>query len=293
MIEADLQGKLHVPEDIVTSSCLGLMRLLPDTFLTEFLGLATSTTGEFIPLSGFNEISSFIFWPWLPAGGIPDAMAVLRNAEQCRSVPVILEIKHGAGKSGFSEEAIETAEVDATKDISEQLASPDIVGDQLARYWLAAERIFRDCSDPPLLIYLTHHRSYPKEDVEISLKRAGSGCRIFWLNWFQLYAWVARKIESSPDIYLAERRILQKLMEYLKAKGYACFLGRSNLVAGQVLLPAFRHTYNVTVAFCPDSENTDFVSPVSLLPQYSRAYQCSRETGEAIKLLYRQKAEVQ
>jgi hypothetical protein len=288
MIEADLQGKLHVPEDVLTSNCFGLMRLLPDSYLAEFLGLATSISGEFIPLSGFTEILSFKFWPWLPTGGIPDAIAMMVSPEHMNTVAVIIEIKHGSGKSGFSEGPFENAEIDRTQENPEQQESHKTVGDQLARYWLAAERFFRDCSDPPILIYLTHHCSYLKEDVEESLKRAGTRCRIVWLNWFQLYGWVARKLEKSPYIPLAESRILQKLQGYLKAKGYASFLGWNNLPIAQAVLPLFRRTYDVTMDFSPNP-----VLNVFLMSQYSRTYQRNPQNCETIKSFYKRRCNEQ
>jgi hypothetical protein len=42
VIEAELHGKSHVAEDRLTSTCLGLLRFLPDSYLLEFLGKAVT-----------------------------------------------------------------------------------------------------------------------------------------------------------------------------------------------------------------------------------------------------------
>jgi hypothetical protein len=55
MIHADLQGKAHVAENVLTSNCLGLLRFLPDSNLFSFLAAATDLNGETLDLSSYEK----------------------------------------------------------------------------------------------------------------------------------------------------------------------------------------------------------------------------------------------
>lgn len=228
MIHADLQGKTHIGEDVLTSNCLGLLRLLPDSNLVSFLGAAVGLNGETIDLSSYEAVTRIQFWPWLPNGGEPDVIVELQNRSDRTSMAVVIEAKHGAGKSGSSP-SLQT------------VTDPLDDGDQLARYWRAAKQCLRYCSEITL-IYLTHHRSLPKEDIQTSLRAAGEDAKIYWLSWFHLYRLIAYwNLESNRPT--TERRVLETLHNYLDAKGYVCFLGWSALQYTRNHLPGYLRTY--------------------------------------------------
>jgi hypothetical protein len=100
MIYADLNGKSHVPEDVLTSNCLGLLNLLPKCDFLSFLALARNSSGAplRIAMSSTADLS-LDFWPYLRDGGIPDAVVTVEmsGAERFK---VFIEAKHGASQSG-------------------------------------------------------------------------------------------------------------------------------------------------------------------------------------------------
>jgi hypothetical protein len=219
MIHADLAGKTHVPEDVLTSNCLGLLRLLPDDHLISFLGDAVNLDGRRVDLLDCSRVGSVEFWRWLPEGGQPDVIVELLGREGIGRLTIVIEVKHGAGKSG----SVSSPEADSVADGPHEAAGVDAEDgqDQLGKYWRAATRFF----SRPMLIYLTHHRSVPKDDLVASLGAAGPNAEIFWLSWVHLYRWVIGRLEDQSRLTVAEGRILRTVRDYLEAKGYSCFLG--------------------------------------------------------------------
>lgn len=221
MIHADLKGKTHVAEDVLTSNCLGLLCLLPDSSFISFLEAAVTLDGTPINLSLYGRVERIEFWPYLPGGGEPDVIAEVRNKDDSAGMALVIEVKHGAVKASGSP----SPEAGGTP--PDDLDNPEIVDhdklrrDQLAKYWRAASKCFPDFA----LIYLTHHRSLPKDDIATSLHEAGGTAKIFWLSWFHLYRWVIDQVEKTSARTTSERRILETLRNYLSAKGYTCFLG--------------------------------------------------------------------
>jgi len=223
VIHADLAGKTHIAEDVLTSNCLGLLRLLPDSSFISFLEAAVTLDGKLIDLSIYKRVERIEFWRWLPEGGEPDVTAEFQSEDGSARMTVVIEVKHGAGKSGGSpsSEAVTDGlnEFDNTEVVERERSS-----DQLTKYWRAANK----CFPQPSLIYLTHHRSLPKDDMAASLREAGSDAKIFWLSWFHLYRWVIERIAKASACPTSERRILETLRHYLEEKGYKCFLGWSS-----------------------------------------------------------------
>jgi hypothetical protein len=115
MIHADPHGQAHVAEDALTSNCLGLLRFLPDSNLIGFLEAAVGLNGETLNLSSYEEVKRIEFWPRLPNGGEPDVIVELQNKSDRTVRAVVIEAKHGTGKSGGD-------------------------GDRRARYWRAAKQ---------------------------------------------------------------------------------------------------------------------------------------------------------
>jgi hypothetical protein len=221
MIHADLQHHTHSAEDRFTSNCLGLLRLLPDSDFIDFFSRAMKLDRTRLDLSRYKQVSTIDFWPWLPPAGFPDVITALQNKNGPERLTLIIEVKHGALKLGGTG-AADTGETSENPDSTQSDRPP---GDQLARYWLAGCKYFR-C---PAVIYLTHHRSLPKGDIERSLSEAGSEARIFWLSWFDLYRWTSHQLTTLQGRPISEARILTTLHAYLTANEYRCFLGWSSL----------------------------------------------------------------
>jgi hypothetical protein len=78
VIHADL-GRKTSAEDILTSNCLGLLHLLPDTDFIGFFESAVDLLGNQLDLSTYGRVDRdrTDFWPWLSGGSQPDAIAEL------------------------------------------------------------------------------------------------------------------------------------------------------------------------------------------------------------------------
>jgi len=242
MIHADLRGKSHVSEDMLTSNCLGLMLLLPDRHLINFLGTAFSLQREPLALSQYDRIASFEFWPWLPGGGEPDVIAKLRNTQTKDTLTLVIEVKHGASKSGSAVPS--EPEPHAAEDL-EAHDNDKKTGDQLAKYLQAAIKHFQNLNVS--FIYLTHHRSIPKEAIEESQRLADDSAPIYWLSWFHLYALVTELINVT-SLPSAESRILESLRDYLKEKGYLVFQGWSSIPQAGPCMSVYRHRYTLSAS---------------------------------------------
>ena len=143
MIDADINGKTKVAEDVFTSNCIGLLSLLPDENLISFLSQAKDVNGCAINLAKYNIIEKLEFWPWLPEAGEPDVICVLKNNNN--RMTLVIEIKQGAGKSSHASSQNDTR----------------LSTDQLAKYWQAASQQDENVA----LIYLTHHQHMPVQEL--------------------------------------------------------------------------------------------------------------------------------
>jgi Holliday junction resolvase-like predicted endonuclease len=206
MIHADMKGKTHVPEDVLTSNCIGLLSLLPDNILIEFFSISVDLKGQNINLSKYDEIEKIEFWSWLDNAGEPDILCILKNKTDNHRLVLIIEVKHGSGKSGYAQTEIINSD--------EETFSTD----QLAKYWQAARKQYNHANIDVALIYLTHHRNFPKQDIEDSLKETTNSGLIYWLSWFHLYEFVVDKLKVN--LSKIEANIFKLLKIYLKNKGY-------------------------------------------------------------------------
>lgn len=219
MIEAELHGKTHTAEDRHTSTCLGLLRLLPDSYLLEFLGKAETREGRLLPKSPFDLIEEIRFWPYLRGAGEPDAIVGLRNSNSSSSsFTLIVEAKHGAPKSSFEPSAEEAGTAEAHVGTDNEMQTPQ-PRDQLARYLRAGRHEYQRVG----LIYLTHHRSMPCQDIDESLKAVGEDGPIYWLSWFELYTFAVDRLENSSSLEFSAQKILEALRRYLEFQGYVRF----------------------------------------------------------------------
>lgn len=200
-------------EDVFTSNCLGLLGLLPDFYLLDFFAKSTNSRGELliIPVDPINL--DLDFWPYLPTGGIPDAILTIKFEDPTPSIKLIIEVKHGAPKSG------------------------GVYNDQLARYWDAANKLWPGCC---VIIYLTHHRTIPKAEIKYSESRASDEVKIYWLSWFDLYLWVCRQLSVDSQRPHSEKRILDALCYYLFKNGYRTFIGWNQLPSIPIKVPYIR-----------------------------------------------------
>jgi hypothetical protein len=240
MIHADLQGKTHIREDVHTSNCLGLLHLLPDSDMIGFLSGAETIDGTRIDLSCYDHVQRLQFWPWLPQGGEPDVLAELQERDGRARLVLIIEAKHGASKSGGAPWPEALTSTPENTESSGVMNHDHPTCDQLAKYWRAASKNF---PHDVALIYLTHHRSLPTDDMRESLREAGPDARIFWLSRFDLYRWVTCQLEMRSGRPTSEARILKTLRHYLSAQGYTCFLGWSlSLVPANCRL-GYSHAY--------------------------------------------------
>jgi hypothetical protein len=170
--------------------------------------------------------------------GFPDVIAQLQNQDGTARLALIIEVKHGASKSGASG----AAHADASSESPDATEGDRRYGDQLAKYWQAGCQRFHR----PAVIYLTHDRWLPKEDVEESLCEAGAEADIFWLSWFALYRWASNQLAMIPARPTSEARILQTLCDYLAANAYRCFLGWSSPPLADICQAQDNHPSGVT-----------------------------------------------
>ena len=219
MIQADIYGKTGVPEDVLTSCCLGLLRLMPDDYMIELLAYARNRAGHLIDLAGIDKVQDLEFWPWLRDGGIPDAIATLDSNLRPNPLKIVIEVKHGALKSGG-----------------------DGDDDQLARYYRSAVRQHQGYQIS--LIYLTHHRDMPVDDLDASLKHLTDNAKIYWLSWFAVAKWCADKLyRQDLSMPKAEIRILCTLSNYLSIKGYLRFNELNTLSHDVRIEPLYTQNY--------------------------------------------------
>jgi hypothetical protein len=220
MIQAEICGKSHVAEDRLSSACFGLLGFLPDFYLIEFFGRAVEKNGRRLDPTPFDYVEHAAFWPWLQSAGQPDMIVQLGRIDGTSDrLTIIIEVKHGSPKSGTAsgEEACANSATTGINPVGS--AEERTAADQLAKYWIAGKKRYQRL----VLVYLTHHRSLPENDIDESLRASGGEAVIFWLSWFHLYDAIMDHLESGRSLQLPERRILKVLTDYLVWQGYVRF----------------------------------------------------------------------
>lgn|GEM_PF-3374632 len=215
MIHAELNGKISVEEDVLTSTAIGLLSLLPDEYLISFLGRAISLQKQEERLlenqiRNFTRLKSIEFWKTGFTGGIPDIFVKLEDEQCCSSFVLIIEVKHHADKSGSAE--IEDGEIKNKED------------DQLNRYWNSLVQHYP--RSKKAMVFLTGHRVMPHEDLQVSWEASGRKAQLYWLSWYSLYSFILDLLHVEKHLKgSSEHKILQLLEVYLRFKGYVMFSG--------------------------------------------------------------------
>lgn len=169
MRSAALHRKVELTEDVLTASFFDLVRVHDDI----------ATLRQLLDLAGIQVIApdawtrfKIVLWPSWDSGE-PDAVILL--FEESRLVAqVVVEVKAGAAKSG----------VDAPDDVAAGRVDGNH-GDQLAKY--LREAVKREPVVPAALIYLTHHPTAPRDEINASTAslRRPPACEapIAWASW--------------------------------------------------------------------------------------------------------------
>lgn len=139
-------------------------------------------------------------------GGEPDAIATVASNLTSRALKIVIEVKHGAGKSGGDQ-------------------------DQLVKYYSAAVKQY--ANHDILLIYLTHHRDMPIEDLKASLDHLTDKAPIYWLSWYDIVEWSEAKLQHNT-LSISECRVLKAVNEYLVSKGYRRFRGWQQAISHHI-----------------------------------------------------------
>jgi len=209
MFQAQLKGKLTRAEenleDLLTSNVFGCLKYLPAEDGILPLLRATKNEDGIPVLQDLSEIekTTYEFWPYLTEANCkpcePDVLIRIETKTR-RRLLVLVESKLLSGKSSSA-------------------PNDEIPIDQLAKEWDNLSSIARREGWVPLLIYITAHTEYPKDEIEESA-REYSGKReksmtVGWLSWRDL-------INIYQD---SKHAIVQDMIEILKKQGLVYFDG--------------------------------------------------------------------
>lgn len=229
---AELHGKLSSTgsnlsegmEDLLTSDIFGRLRYLePKAGLVPILqgarSFATGTQGLVLP--GDITAVTYTFWPQYPRAE-PDVVVQLQTTGG--PFTLLVECKYRSGKSGEDDPA--DAPVTGRK-----------VKDQLAREYTGL--IERHGRTATALLYLTGHRTMPKDKLESSARSLGANESVFrrsayWMGWHTVRQALAQAVDHLDT---RDRLILEDMMALLAHKGFRSFEGWP-VPAGPIHAPA-------------------------------------------------------
>lgn len=207
-------------EDLLTASVFGILRYLPaDSLLFPILKQAKNLHGEtFNPITDVKDSEIDLeFWPALKYSE-PDLVIKTGIKEL-----IFVESKFNSGKSGSYDPD------------EEKTSNPAI--DQLYREFedLSEFSVGNNKSVTKSLIYLTAHRTMPKNDLCCSYKavkasRLNNECEIFitntyWLSWFDVWK-VCRDYKKTCEEHF-ESIMVRDVIEFLEKLGLKHFTGFS------------------------------------------------------------------
>ncbi len=226
MISLVLSGKLSITEDPLTAAFADFVRYenRVDVLRSIFARATGLAPGAALPLD-FDSFELDL-WPILE-GREPDIRVVLKAGGR-PVARLIIEAKLGAEKSGAGE-------------IDTEARS----GDQLGYYLMHEAR--SATGHPTALLYLTHHGSMPKADLEESakaLRKAGHGDltrALFWLSWQEVHGILAAL--ASPSLMAAD---LLKVLEKVGMFRFSGIVARPPLPV--LVAPAFYSSARPRVA---------------------------------------------
>jgi hypothetical protein len=221
MTIAEVHGKLSRSganltermEDLLTSDVFSACKYVrPETLLLPFLRGAQSVEGTrlYKLLSERGVKTRFKFWPRL-SNCEPDVVIAIESASGTLSIALI-EAKYYSAKSSSA--------------LSEdELIAATAPRDQLAREYQALGEVHKlfGVSETKVservLVYVTAHRSMPKETIEESLAEIESmvpsegPINLFWTTWFELYPLIRQTSSSASDWEIPILDDLQSLLE--------------------------------------------------------------------------------
>ena len=188
-------------EDVLTSNVFGLLRYVqPQEGILKYISLAEDKGGKrpLECLSSLKELPEqsikYEFWPWWKEsdciGCEPDLVISIKIPDK-EDLLLLIEAKYLSGKSSEADE------------------SCDAPTDQLAKEWHDLS-VMAKSNESPILIYLTAHYAYPREDIknavsELRKKRPDKAEPvIYWLSWRHLH----QVCENSPSLVLGDLRDL-------------------------------------------------------------------------------------
>ncbi|MCL5878334.1 MAG: hypothetical protein M1428_00850, partial [Deltaproteobacteria bacterium] len=150
---------------------------------------------KFKKMVGEIQSVEYKFWPAL--GGKEPDLIIECHGNNSQQWTLIIEAKYGAPKSGTGEES----ESDSDNSDGETTEYHD----QLADYYSLQKK---ENADVELyLLYVTHHTSFPTEDIESSLKSLERmkykiedvNNKIGWLPWRELSPLICLGVLSGAD----------------------------------------------------------------------------------------------
>jgi len=184
-------------EDLLTASVFGPLRYLPfNEYLKPILEQSRNLDGKNIQLPNSDDMPTLDFWPTRYRRE-PDLEL------EMPAMKIFVEVKFHSGKSGDGEH------------------------DQLANQY---EDLYKSTDRKKAVIYLTKHRSMPKEELQKSISNVNPSSltkkfqdSLFWLSWFDMWSFISMKnkqVSTHP-----EKLILQDLCELMEKQGLAHFTG--------------------------------------------------------------------
>lgn len=205
MIEAELHNKipkLETWEDILTSNVFGLLDLIDNKYLLEIIFIAKNIHGDFIKDKLKNKkIKDVELWKNFKNIGEPDIVVTLND-----NTFFIIEVKY------FSHEHNAKIEPDQEDNIKEK--------GQLAKYL----NIEIDKKKDDFIIYLTQDYQSLKVIQNTNKNKPNSRARIkdiYHIHWSDFNKYLI-KIKNIEGI---EKRIVDKIIEYLNFKGFLYWEG--------------------------------------------------------------------
>ena len=186
------KGKYFVTEDILTGSLGDILdwwstsdlieRIVKGAVVVKKPGEATLYSTE---LPHFEEYKVEL-WPWWDADGIPDIAVKLLCSKKMVGY-LVIEAKFGAKKSG----------TDALAASMPMIRTQD----QLARYYRYAASL----GEGVWVLYLTHHASAPREELDESLiaiqrEHPTHTPSLMWCSWRDVEQELRFQVNKSTDI---------------------------------------------------------------------------------------------
>ena len=239
MTIAEIRGKLSSSgsnisdrrEDLLTADVFGCLRYLP--FDKGFRKILTKARRCFIDgdvqrlcIKDANRDGKVRFWPRLKKSE-PDVL-IEHGAHL-----IMIEVKYLSPKLGSNK---------AEQDIEDNMEAA--CSDQLAREYQDLMGYAGDYTGRSL-IYLTAHRSLPKEDVVSGYQElmalADSGCddykdNVYWLSWYEVYKTVSGLLKEENKYW---RIVLCDIQRLLHRKGLRQFEGFDGIIGKVAPITAF------------------------------------------------------